>query len=76
MPLLQDVLRVQGVVLILNALSIVQTNRLRKQLEMKLLTNINLISVVVATLVTILLAWKGWGVWALVAQNLVLSFLS
>ena len=76
MPLLQDVLRVQGVVLILNALSIVQTNRLRKQLEMKLLTNINLISVVVATLVTILLAWKGWGVWALIAQNLVLSFLS
>ena len=41
LPLLRDVLRVQGVVLIFNAARIVQRNQLRKQLQFKKIAIIN-----------------------------------
>lgn len=75
LPLLSDVLRVQGLVLIINAARIVQRNQLRKRLEMKKVALINVSSSVVSLLVTIYLAWCGWGVWALVAQQLLLGVL-
>ena len=76
LPLLSDVLRVQGIVLIINAARIVQRNQLRKRLEFKKVAIINLSSHVVALLATIYLAWKGWGVWSLVAQQLLIGLLS
>ena len=76
LPLLSDVLRVQGIILIINAARIVQRNQLRKRLEFKKVAIINLSSHVVALLATIYLAWKGWGVWSLVAQQLLLGALS
>ena len=75
LPILSDVLRVQGLVLILNAARIVQRNQLRKRLEFKKVAIINLSSYAVALCVTIFLAWKGWGVWALVAQQLLIGLL-
>ncbi|MBO4263311.1 MAG: lipopolysaccharide biosynthesis protein [Bacteroidales bacterium] len=72
MPLLSDVLRVQGVVLIINALQTVQANQLNKQFRFKKIA-ITLTGTSVLTLgITIWLAYKGWGVWALVAQNILL----
>lgn len=75
LPLLSDVLRVQGIVLIINAARIVQRNQLRKRLEFKKVAIINLSSHVIALFATIYLAWKGWGVWALVAQQLLIGLL-
>lgn len=75
LPLLCDVLRVLGFTLVLNAARIVQHNQLRKRLEFKKVAIINLSSSFIALVVTIYLAWKGWGVWALVAQQLLLSVL-
>lgn len=75
LPLLRDVLRVLGINLIINAARIVQRNQLRKRLEFKKVAIINISSSVFALAVTIYLAWKGWGVWALVAQQLILSSL-
>ena len=40
MPLLSSVLRVQGIVLIINSLNIIQTNQLRKQLKFKAVCDI------------------------------------
>lgn len=74
-PLLCSVLRVQGVVLIINAIRIVQSNQLRKQLRFKKIAVVNLSSNALSLVVTIWMAWKGYGVWALVAQHLVLSVL-
>ena len=71
MPLLSSVLRVQGIVLIINSLNIIQTNQLRKQLKFKRLANVTIIAHVVAAISAIGLAWKGWGVWALVAQQII-----
>ena len=75
LPILSEVLRVLGITLIINAARIVQHNQLRKRLEFKKVALINIVSSFIALVITIYLAWKGWGVWALVAQQLLLSVL-
>ena len=72
-PLLSSVLRIQGIVLILNSLSIIQQNRLRKQLLFKKLSMVSIVSATLSLTITIYLAYLGWGVWALVAQQLLMS---
>ena len=74
-PLLSSVLRVQGIILIINSLNIIQTNQLRKQLHFKRLANVTVIAHTIAALTAIILAWKEWGVWALVAQQIIGSSL-
>ena len=76
LSLLTEVLRVQGVVLIINAARIVQRTQLRKQLAFKRIAIINVSSNIVALLVTIVLAAMGWGVWSLVVQQLLLCLLT
>ena len=72
-PLLSKVLRVQGLVVFIYAFNIIYWNRLVKALNFKLIAIISLASTIVALVVTIWMAYKGYGVWALVAQNLVSS---
>lgn len=72
-PLLSSVLRVQGMVLIINALNIVQTNQLRKSINFKRLAVIYIASQIVGAVCAIVLAYMGWGVWALVAQQIIAS---
>lgn len=75
MPLLSSVLRVQGLVLIINAFAIIQSNQLRKQFRFKKLSIVTLVASVVSLSVTILMAYKGFGVWALVASNFISAFI-
>lgn len=75
-PLLKNVLRVQGVILIINGFRIIQANQIRKNLKFKELSIIDLISAILALGTTIILAYNGWGVWALVAQQLCRSFIT
>lgn len=72
-PLLSSVLRVQGIILIINALNIIQSNQLRKRLNFKRLALVNVVSQLVGVTVAIITAWYDWGVWALVAQQIVAS---
>lgn len=72
-PLLCDVLRVQGVVLFIYAFNIIQRNQLRKKLNFKLLSIVTIGTSLVALGITIYMAYKGYGVWALVAQNIITS---
>ena len=69
-PLLSDVLRVQGLVLFIFAFNIVQSNQLRKKLNFKVLSIVTILTSVIALTVTIMMAYHGFGVWALVAQNI------
>ena len=69
-PLLNDVLKVQGLILIINASASVQDNRLRKQFKFKKIAVVNIISNVISIIVGIIMAYKGFGVWALVGQSL------
>lgn len=75
MPLLSSVLRVQGLVLIITAFYIIQDNQLRKQFRFKKLAIVSLVASVISIMVTIFLAYKGYGVWALVASNILSVFI-
>lgn len=73
---LESILPVLGLVLIFNAFSLVQTTKLKIQLNFKLLANCFMIATIVAVVVTVLLAFKGYGVWSLVAFQLLQSGLN
>lgn len=75
-PLLEDVLKVQGVVLIINSFSIIQTNQLRKKLLFKKLAIVNIIATTCSIILAIVMAYKGKGVWSLVGQQLSASIIT
>ena len=70
-PILSSVLRVQALVLFVNAFTLVQSNQLRKKLNFKLIAIVTVITSLISLTVTILMAYKGFGVWALVSSNLI-----
>ena len=72
-PLLCDVLRVQGVILFIYAFNIIQKNQLRKKLNFKILSIVSIATSLIALGVTIYMAYKGYGVWALVTQYIITS---
>lgn len=71
MPILSDVLRVQGLILIIYAFNIIQRNQIRKNLRFKKLSTITIITSVISLIVTVVMAYTGCGVWSLVAQNFI-----
>lgn len=62
--------RVMGVVVILNALSIVQNTILTKRLDFKTKAKISFISSVASGIIGIAMAYIGYGVWALAGQQI------
>lgn len=72
-PKLCNLLRVISIDLIIVALAIVPTNILKKELKFKQLANRTIVSTLVATIITIYLAYAGWGVWSIVAHQLMKS---
>ena len=72
-PLLCPVLRVQGVVLFIYAFNVIQRNQLKKRLNFKVLSIVTIVTSIVALIVTVFMAYKGFGVWALVAQNIIFA---
>ena len=69
-PLLNNVLRVEGLILFFYALNIIQRNQLKKQLKFKVLATVRIVTLIINLVVTITMAYLGFGVWALVTQNL------
>lgn len=72
-PLLCDVLRVQALVIIIYALNVIQSNQLRKQLKFKTLAITRIFASVTALITSIILAYKGFGVWVLVIQEIIMA---
>lgn len=68
---LTSICRVMFLTFLLNGLGIVQTNRLMKQMNVKMIAVANIISLTVSGAVGIWLALTGLGVWALVWQSIV-----
>lgn len=69
-PVLTDVLRVIGWVLVVNALGIIPRTILVRNIDFKTQTKVSVISSVVSGVVGIGMAVTGWGVWSLVWQQL------
>ncbi len=74
-PLLCDVLRVQGVILFIYAFNIVQRNQLQKKLNFKVLSIVTLSTSLIALSVTIFMAYHGYGVWSLVTQHILTALI-
>lgn len=71
MPVFCDVLRVISLNLVISALAQVQLVRLKKELAFKRLAIVNLTSYMVASCVAIVMAFRGYGVWSLVAMTVI-----
>src|SRR5574344_2263617 len=71
MPLLVPVTRVVAITLIINAVGLVQSVVLTKQINFKVQAWVNMLSTSAGALCAILLAVRGFGVWSLVWQLVV-----
>lgn len=69
-PLLADVLRVLGLSFVVNSLSISQTARMTAEMRFREMSVITVVGQLVTGGLGLALALAGWGVWALVAQQL------
>ena len=74
-PLLCDVLRVQGVILFIYAFNIVQRNQLQKKLNFKVLSIVTISTSLIALSVTIFMAYHEYGVWSLVTQHILTALI-
>ncbi len=65
--------RVMFLSFIINATAIVQTNRLMKQMDVKMIAVSNALGLIAGAVVGILLAVYGYGAWAIVWQTITLA---
>lgn len=72
-PVLIPVMRVLTLILIINALSIIQKNRLIKDVDFKTQTKVSIWSSILSGIVGIVAAYRGLGVWALCIQQILNS---
>ncbi len=70
---LVQILRVQGIVVFIYVFNIIQSSILRKQLRFKEISVVAIISSFLSLTVAIVMAYLGFGVWSLVARNLVMA---
>lgn len=76
MPLLEDMLRVLGIVIIINSLSLVQRTILRKAINFKTIAIVDIISYSASALVAIYLAHRDFGAWSIVGMQLSIASIS
>lgn len=72
-PILKELIRVLGLALIINSFTIIQSTLLTKRIDFKLQTKISVIASFISGIISIYMAYTGWGVWSLVALMLVKS---
>lgn len=75
-PILSPILRVQSVALVLNSLMGVQVAKLTIDLNFKALAKRTVYASLISGVIGVILAYVGWGVWALVAQTIVSSLIN
>ena len=68
--------RVSSLGMIIGSLAMVQRTRLTKRIDFKSQTKITIIAAIIRGIVGITTAFIGWGVWALVAQELTANAVS
>ena len=71
-----DLTRVVSLMVLINAISVVQRTRLTIALDFKSIARINLLATLLSGSIAIYGAYIGWGVWALAVQMVVKSILT
>ena len=69
-PMLTQLLRVMGVMVIINAICLTQVTKLSRDINFKVQAKVSILSVIVCGIVGIGMAVSGCGVWSLVGQQL------
>ena len=75
-PELTEITRWVGLNLILISLSLIQRTRLSINLNFKIQAKVSLLAVILSGTIGVILAYHGWGAWALVYQTLSNNLLS
>lgn len=75
-PILCSILRIQSTTLIINSMMAIHVTRLTIDINFKALSYRSILSTIVSGIVGIVLAYIGWGVWALVTQSLLASVIN
>lgn len=73
-PILNPVVKVSGVSILFNSLSVVQNAQFSYKIEFKTVAKISLSSALLSGIVGLVLAYGGYGVWALVLQGVFATF--
>ena len=74
--ILINLIRVLGLVLLINAFSLVQSTKLNKALQFKTQFKLQIPSLVISAGVSIWMAYNDYGVWSLVAKDLIYALLA
>lgn len=73
---LVQILRILGIVIIIDSFSLIQKTILTKNLNFKLQTRISVISTITSGFIALILAYHGFGIWSLVFQKIISKFLT
>ena len=68
-PILCDVMRMLGLTLIVNSLMIAQMAKLTAEMRFRVMSVITILTQVLTGVIGLLMAYSGYGVWALVCQQ-------
>lgn len=69
-PQLQSIIRITGLVVLINSFSLIQRAKLTKEINFRLQTKISFTSSALSGIIGIYLAYSGYGVWSLVWRTL------
>lgn len=69
-PVLTPLLRLMSLLLVINAFGLVQNILLVKAIDFKTQTKVSLIASVISGIIGVAMAYRGYGVWSLAAQQL------
>lgn len=68
-PILKGIVRANAILLVLNSVNAVQGTRLAINLQFKISSFISVVCTIIIGIVTIILAYLGFGVWSLIYPN-------
>lgn len=72
-PQLVAIIKVIGLVLIINAFGLIQRTMLTKKINFRTQMKINVLSSILSGVIAITCALRGWGVWSLVVRTLAMQ---
>jgi len=76
MPKLELLVKILSINIVISSLAIVQRSKLTIEIDFKTIAKVRVISILTSGIISIILAYIGWGVWALVMQRMVSSIVS
>jgi len=72
-PILEDIIKIIGLSIIIHSFTIIQYTLLSKELKFRVQTKIMILSSLLSSVIVLFIAYKGYGLWALVAQPISLK---